>query len=243
MGRTIPVSEFYANVYEKVLENISSASTQLFLNLFQGCLRIKFVDVDVIGAFLLEFDRRLVEAIQPEKAEKAEENPCKKADMAQIAKQFVLSFLQVLTYFIRNDVEEKFVELIDFEILWKSIYENFLVKNIENFTLKEISTVFWVMFHFSAVSNAKIIFFEPAIKVILIGYINDPKAKIDTMGYETHLRYYDNFNIDPYDVEALKFFVESNKAYKGELLGLFQKVLKCIALENTHPISRGLFSF
>lgn len=240
MGRTKSVSEFYANVYEKVLENLASADNQLFLNLFQGCLRIKFVDVDVIGAFLLEFDHRLADSIQ---VKTAEDESKMRNEKSSNSKGFVLNFLQILTYFIRNDVEEKFVELIDFDILWKSIYENFLVKNFDNFTLKEISTIFWVMYHFRSVGSDKITFFEPAIKRILLGYINDPKSKIDTMGYETHLRYYDNYNIDPYDVEALKFFIESNKAYKGELISLIQKALKCINLENTHPISRGLFSF
>jgi len=249
MGRTKSVSEFYANVYDKVLENLTSADSQLFLNLFQGCLRIKFVDVDVIGAYLLEFDRRLDALIKAEEntTYTQQENSSIKiervVEKSQGAKNFVLSFLQILTYFIRNDIEEKFVELIDFEILWKSIYENFIVRNIESFALKEISTIFWVMYHFRSVSSLKISLFEPSIKRILLGYINDPKANIDTMGYETHLRYYNNHNIDPYDIEALMFFVESNKAYKGELLGLFQKALRCINLENTHPISRGLFGF
>jgi len=240
MGRTKSVSEFYSNVYEKVIRLIPQAHNDLFLNLFQGCLRIKFIDVDVIGNFLLDFDRRLAENIV---IEKEEGNSLKKHEISKINKKFVLDFLQILTYFIRNDVEEKFVELIEFEILWNSLLENFFIKNFENFCLKEICTIFWMIYHFRSVTNEKIKFFEDPIKKILVGYINDPKSEIDTMGYETNVRYYDNYKIDPYDVEALKFFIESNKNYKGELLNLFQKTLKCISLENTHPISRSLFKF
>ncbi len=240
MGRTKSVSEFYKNAYERVLELIPQADNSLFLNLFQGCLKIKFVDVDIIGAFLLEFDKRLNADV---KKEKDEENSNLRKEKAGLNKKFVLDFLQILTYFIRNDFDEKFKEVIDFEILWKAIYDNFLLKNIENFTLKEISTIFWVMFHFNGVTVKKILFFEEKIKKILLGYINDPKSKIDTMGYETSLRYYDNYDIDPYDIDALKFFIEGNKNYKGDLLRLFAKAIKCIKLENTHPISRGLFNF
>ena len=223
VGRTKSVSEFYNNVYDRVIQNIDKSSDELFLNLFQGCLKVKFVDIDVIGAFLLNFDSRILNG---------EKN-----------KKFVFDFLQILTYFIRNDIEEKFVGLLDFDIIWKSIYEPFIARNFESFNFKEITTIFWVMFHFKGISLERIKFFETLIKKILLGYVNDPKSKIDTMGYETHLRYYDNYNIDPYDVEALKFFIEENKEYKGELKGLLGKVLKCINLENTHPMSRKIFNF
>ena len=63
------------------------------------------------------------------------------------------------------------------------------------------------------------------------------------MGYETHLRYYDNYDIDEYDAEAIKFFIETNKEYKGDLLNILKKTLECIKLENTHPMSRKLFNF
>lgn len=250
MGRTKSVSEFYNNVYDKVIKNIPKADNQLFLSLCQGCFRIKFVDIDVIGAFLLNFDERLAnfEEYYNRKysSDNCQETVKKEASESVLdneKKNFIFSFLQILTYFIRNDVDENFLKEIDFEVLWKSLYENFTKKYLDEFTLKEISTLFWIMYHFRSITNDKIEFFEKAINTILIGYINDPKSKIDTMGYETHLRYYDNYKIDPYDVEALKFFVESSVEYKGESISLINKALKCIDLENTHPLSRKLFHF
>ena len=44
-GRTKSVSEFYENSYNKVLQGITEVSDELFINLFQGCLKIKFVDI------------------------------------------------------------------------------------------------------------------------------------------------------------------------------------------------------
>lgn len=236
-GRTKSVSEFYENSYNKVLQGITEVSNELFLNLFQGCLKIKFVDIEVIGSFLLEFDNRVASYYDNLK----EVNP--KENKSQDIKKFVLDFMQILTYFIRNDIEEIFLGSIDYDILWKSLYDSFLISNLNKFNLKEISTLFWTMYHFKSITNDKIKFFEKRIEEILQAYLKDPKSNIDDMGYETHLRYYDNYDIDEYDVEAIKFFIETNKEYKGDLINILKKTLECISLENTHPISRKLFNF
>jgi hypothetical protein len=248
-GRTKSVSEFYENSYKKIIEGITEVSDELFLNLFQGCLKIKFVDIEVIGSFLLEFDNRISKHNDDSKYrdkdndkdnyKEIKENKDKNKDI----KKFVFDFLQILTYFIRNDIDEIFLESIDYNILWKSIYDTFLIKNLNEFKLKEISTLFWTMYHFKSITNDKIIFFEKRIKEILQGYLNDPKSNIDNMGYESHLRYYDNYDIDEYDVDAIKFFIETNNSYKGDLIKILKKTLESIRLENTHPISRKLFNF
>jgi hypothetical protein len=63
------------------------------------------------------------------------------------------------------------------------------------------------------------------------------------MGYETTNRYYNNYGIEPYDLEALNFFITSCKDYKGEIHPIMKKALKSIELENTHPIGRKWFHF
>jgi len=62
------------------------------------------------------------------------------------------------------------------------------------------------------------------------------------MGYESNLRYYDNYNIERHDLEALNYFIK-NSNYSGDLLNIMNKALKSIELENTHPISRKWFFF
>jgi hypothetical protein len=48
------------------------------------------------------------------------------------------------------------------------------------------------------------------------------------MGYETHKRYYDQYNLEPYDIAALNFFISKVKDYKGGLLSILKRVLKSI---------------
>jgi hypothetical protein len=84
--------------------------------------------------------------------------------------------------------------------------------------------------------------FEGKIRTKLLAYLNDPKSNIDNMGYESHKRYYDEYNIDQYDVEAIKYFL-STIQYKGPLKDIIKNTLESIELENTHPISRKTFHF
>ena len=84
--------------------------------------------------------------------------------------------------------------------------------------------------------------FEGEIKKILLSYINDPKVNIETMGYESSKRYYDLYDIERYDLEALNYFIKSSD-YKGNLFEILNNALNCVKLENTHPISRKWFFF
>jgi hypothetical protein len=108
--------------------------------------------------------------------------------------------------------------------------------------LKEFSTIFWIFHHLKFVDKSFVEGFEGEIKKILLSYINDPKVNIENMGYESSKRYYDNYGIDRYDLEALKYFIKSSD-YKGGLLEIINNALDCVKLENTHPISRKWFLF
>lgn len=222
-GKTFEISEFYKIALDTIGKNIHSADDVLFISLWQGVLKMKFVELDLINTFLTNFDNRI--------------------NIKEKNKQFYFDFLQILTYFVKIEENQKYLNSLDFELIYKSIYETFIKKNLHSFNLKEIDTCFWIFHNFQEINLEKIKLYEPAIKDILLGYINDPKENIDNGGYETGLRYYSNYQIDPYDVEALSFFISENKEYKGELINLLKKTLKLIELENTHPISRKKFHF
>jgi hypothetical protein len=222
-GRTADISAFYKTVLFSVTRDIDKVDDKFFMGLWQGVLRIKFLEIDTINAFLTSFEKRIVS----ESKEKA----------------FFFEFLQILAYYVKIEENQHIARQIDFELIYKIIYEPFLVKNYENFSLTEITTVFWFLYHFKILDDEKVKYFEKKIRRCLLAYLNDPKGKIDTMGYETHKRYYDDYNIEPYDIEALKFFISTVKEYKGDLGGMVQKVLKSIELENTHPVSRKWFHF
>jgi hypothetical protein len=117
------------------------------------------------------------------------------------------------------------------------------LKNLNEFTLKEIATIFWIFHSFKAIDNDKITLFEKSILNILDPYLKDKMEKIEDMGYDTHVKYYDQYKIDPYDVEAINSFILLFGKYKGKLLGVIEKTLQSIKLENTHPISRKWFYF
>lgn len=220
-GRTIEISQFYKSILEKISNNVANLNDEKFINFFQGILKIKFVDVDTISSFLSNFDLRV------NKNEKE--------------KKFFFDFLQLLAYFVKQEENKKILNNFDMELLFKSIHEPFIKKYMGSFDMKEIATIFWICFHLGIINHEKIKIFENAIKNILTGYINDPKSKIDSMGYESHMRYYNNYAIEPYDLESLNFFINTEKNYKGELLNLMTKALKCIEVENTHPLSRKWF--
>jgi hypothetical protein len=222
-GRTPEISQFYKIILEKISNNVTNLNDEKFINFFQGILKIKFVDVDTISSFLNSFDLRV------NKNEKD--------------KKFFFDFLQLMAYFLKQEENKKFLSNFDMELLFKSIQDPFIKKYMGSFDLKEIATIFWVCYHLGIINVEKIKIFENTIKNILTGYINDPKSKIDSMGYESHIRYYNNYGIEPYDLESLNFFIRTEKNYKGELLNLMAKALKCIEVENTHPLSRKWFHF
>jgi hypothetical protein len=225
-GRTFDITQFYKIVFGNVLRDLDKIDSKIFLGLWQGILRIKFIDIDVVNAFLTSFEKRIVA------------NAGDKID-----KKFFFDFLQIFAYFAKIEENEATTNQIDFELVFRIVREPFINKNLENFDLKEITTIFWIFYHFRILDNEKVKIFETKIRNNLLSYLNDPKSNIDTMGYETHKRYYDQHNLEPYDIEALNFFISKVKDYKGDLLNILKRVLKSIELENTHPISRKLFHF
>jgi len=219
-GKTFEIDVFYKQIFAILSYEIVNANDDLFINLWQGILKIKFVNISVINLFLKNFEARI-----------------KKAEKEQ---KFFFDFLQIFAYFIKN--KEEYIEILEFQKLYNLLEEHFLKKYINRFSLKEIATIFWIFYHFKIVDKKVIDLFNPSIKNILLSYINDPKAKIESMGYESNLRYYDNYNIERHDLEALNYFIK-NSNYSGDLLNIMNKALKSIELENTHPISRKWFFF
>ena len=222
-GRTEEISKFYKTIFEKIIKELDKFDNKNYLNFWQGILKVKFIDVEIISSFLTNFDLRIT---------KNEEK-----------KKFFFDFLQIFAYFLKNEENEKYFKSFDLEAFYKSIETPFIKKYLRSFDLKEIATVFWICYHFKIINLDKIKTFEKQIEEILMAYINDPKSKIDSMGYETHLRYYDNYTIEPHDLNALYFFIQTEKKYNGELLEIIKKALKCIELEDTHPISRSWLKF
>lgn len=222
-GRTKEVTEFYNFAFKKISTELNKVNDELFMNLFQGILKIKFVSVDMIEIFLNNFDER----IQQEKKNK----------------KFYFDFMQILAYFLKIDENERYRKLINCDILWEVIEDPFIKAYMNTFSLKEVTTIFWLCFHFGILTKEKINLFEKPIETILLTYINDPKSKMDTMGYETHRRYYDNYGIEQSDLEMIQYLLDKELKFPSTLLKLIKKALKCIELENTHPISRKWYHF
>ena len=220
LGKTFKIDQFYNDCFLIICNNIGNCNDKLFINLWQGVIKTNFVSIETINTFLIQFEYRIV------KDEKE--------------KMFFFEFLQIFAYFIKAFPSK--LESFEIPVLFKAIEDVFINKYKQSFNLKQISTIFWIFHHLQFVDKKFVERFENEIKKILLSYINDPKLKIENMGYESSKRYYDIYEIEKYDLEALYYFIKSSD-YKGNLFQLINSALDCVNLENTHPISRKWFFF
>jgi hypothetical protein len=220
LGKTLKIDKFYNECFSIICNNIGNCDDKLFINIFQGAIKTNFVGIDTINTFLVQFEYRII------KSEKD--------------KKFFFDFLQILAYFIKANPGK--LENFDVPYIFKAIETVFINRFKSVFNLKEISTIFWIFHHLKYVDKRFVENFEGEIKKILLSYINDPKVNIETMGYESSKRYYDQYDIERYDLEALNYFIKSSD-YKGNLFEIINNALNCVKLENTHPISRKWFFF
>jgi hypothetical protein len=225
-GRTEEITNFYKIIFDKLTTNLQFINDDKFITILQGILKIKFIDGEIVSSFLNNFDFRINKDEKP--------------------KKFFFDFLQLLAYFFKLEENKELLKLLNMEILYSSVFNPCIKKYLNSFEFKEIATLFWIFFHLEILTVDKIKIFEQVISESLKAYINDPKEKIDSMGYETPNRYYDNYGIDPYDLQAINFFIssvpESSKQF-DKLNKLIKSSLKLMEMENTHPISRKWFHF
>lgn len=208
------LDEFFNVISDTIAKNLSTVDDERFLSLWKGILNSKFSDVNLIGTFLSNFDLRI------SKSEKS--------------KEFYLEFLQNLAYHAKDNKPQS----IDFDLVYKSVYDSFIKRHLHSFNIKEFATILWILYHFKILNKEKIVLMEEPIKEILLSYINDPKNMSSTKIYETRSYVFDNYQIEPYDVKAIQFFINSIEAYKGPLNDVINTTLKCMQHEN----SKGWFN-
>lgn len=220
-GITENIEIFYKEILLFIVKNISKFNENKFISYFQGVMRIKFnIDENILNVFLTEFNKRL--EVKPS------------SDESRIS--FIFDFLQILAYFLKAN--EKILELVDLNYFMNIVNKNLVLKYKDSLSLNQISTLFWCAYNYKTFNNELVVELERRIESILDFYLNDPKEKIDTIGYESTERYYNLHNIERYDLEALQFFLNYIQ-YKGILISKISKSLKIIEKEDTHPLVRS----
>lgn len=240
-GITENIDSFYISVITFIMTKLSIVSDQQFNKLFQGLMRVSYIDENIVNAFLSEFDYRANQKFKENNELSIKNNEYLRD------KSFYFDFLQILTYFIKSN--QSYLEIIDFNILFSSIDKSFLSNPVYNsiskdnmiikkFSIKEIATIFWIAYHLNTLNKDLVDKFSSIIENSVNLYLNDPKPNINNVGFGNVSRYYEIYNLEKYDMEAIDYFINCIN-YKTNLNKLIKNALKIINLEDTHPISRN----
>lgn len=209
-GRTEEVDNLYKIIENQLKENHMKFDDKVFLESFQGLMKIKKPNYELVAAYLDEFEKRAILWNFEQK----------------------ILFIQILGYFCKR--EKSIFDKIEVGEVVK-VTEETIERN--KLSLKEISSLFWCYHHMSGLKEKIVESYYERIKRICVDYIKADKLEFDDLGYRSAIRYYDQHNIDPYDLEVILFFFEE-VGVKGKIKTICEEALEMAKIEDVHPTVR-----
>lgn len=221
-GITQNIEDFYQELLKYIVFKLPKLSDDKLMSFFQGTVRMHYIERGIVSCFISEFSLRITRVDNP------------------VSLSFLFEFLQIITYFMKS--HEEYFDLINLKVFVEALDGPFLKRFENDFTFKQIATIFWAYYNLKLLNAGYVLIFEERLYTNLMDYIKDPKKNFDNLGYDSTLRYYDRYGLERYDVEAAQFFVDQS-GYKGKLTKALSKARKLIELEDTHPITKKWFFF